>query len=79
MKRVSFCDYDIICSTYSADEYDRSNNDLPTLLLKYNAKDFGGEYMYELNNIYDDLMHYKNTEMKEAFEISHAHKLFVVN
>lgn len=82
MKKVTFCDYDIIYSTYSNDEYDRKNDDLPTLLLKLNAKDFGGKYMYELNDIYDDLMQYKHTEMKEAFETSQMYqrfRLFVVN
>jgi hypothetical protein len=74
MKRVSFAEYDIICSTYSLDEYDRSNDELPTLLLKINARDFGGQFIKELDEIYNELFRYKNTEMKEAFEISQSYR-----
>lgn len=74
MKRVNFTDYDIICSTYSPDEYDRSNDDMPTFLLKLNARDFGGEFIKELDAIYNELFRYKNTEMKEAFETSQLYR-----
>lgn len=73
-KQVSFCDYDTICYTYSAEEYDRHNDDTPTFLLKVNAKDFGGEYMKQLNEIYNELFRYKNTEMKEAFVTSQLYR-----
>lgn len=78
MKTVSFSDYDIICSTYSYDEYDRSNDDLPTFFLKVNAKDFGGNFLKELNEIYDELFKYKNTEMKDAFETSQLYRRKIV-
>lgn len=74
MKKVTFFDYPIIWTTYSSYEYDRVNGDLPTLLLKFNAKDFGGEYMYQLNKVYNELNVYKNTEMKEAFVTSQMYK-----
>lgn len=74
MKRVTFFEYPIIWYTYSAEEYDRSNDDLPCLLLKFNARDFGGYYTKELETIYQELNMYKNTEMKEAFETSQMYK-----
>jgi hypothetical protein len=73
-KQISFCDYDTIYSTYSPDEYDRRNNDIPTFLLKVYAKDFGGKYLKKLNEIYDELFMYKNTEMKKAFETSQLYR-----
>lgn len=74
MKQVTFFEYPIIWSTYSSEDYDRSNDDLPCLLLKLNAKDFGGYYRKELESIYNELNIYKNTEMKEAFQTSQLYK-----
>lgn len=73
-KKVSFCDYDTIYSTYSSNEYDRGNDDMPTFLLTVNAKDFGGKYMKQLSEIYNELFRYKNTDMKEAFETSQLYR-----
>jgi|688.fasta_scaffold511717_2 hypothetical protein len=73
-KQVSFCDYDIISSTYSSDEYDRSNDDMPTFLLKLNASNFGGKYLKQLKEIHIELFRYKNTDMKEAFETSQLYR-----
>jgi hypothetical protein len=78
MKTVTFCDYDIISSTYSADEYDRSNDDMPTFVLKLNANNFGGEYLKQLKEIYNELFRYKNTDMKDAFETSQLYRRKIV-
>jgi len=43
-------------------------------MLKFNAKDFGGYYIKELESIYHELNVYKNTEMKEAFETSQLYR-----
>jgi hypothetical protein len=77
-KKVRFCNYDIFSSTYSSDEYDRSNDDMPTFLLKLNARDFGGKYIKQLNEIYNELFRYKNTDMKEAFETSQLYRRKIV-
>lgn len=74
IKQVRFCDYDIISSTYSADEYDRSNDNMPTFVLKLNANNLGGEYLKQLKEIYNELFRYKNTDMKEAFETSQLYR-----
>ena len=62
-KSVKFLEINIIYYTYSGEEYDRSNNDLPTLLLKLNARDFGGHFKTELMAIYHELNVYKKNEM----------------
>jgi len=78
-KKVTFCAYELIHYTYSRDDYDRGNDDLPTLILKSNAMNFGGEYMNALRDIYDELYEYKNTEMKNAFETAQLYKRRVMN
>lgn len=74
MKKVTFFEYPIIWSTYASNDYDRSNDDLPTFLLKMNARDFGGYYTKELETIYHELNVYKNTEMKKAFETGYMYR-----
>jgi hypothetical protein len=74
MKQVTFSEYDTIYFTFSPYEYDRTNNELPTLSLKSNAKVFGGFFVTRLHCIYNELLTFKNTEMKEAFETSQLYK-----
>lgn len=62
-KSVKFIETNIIYYTYSGEEYDRSNDDLSTLLLKLNARDFGGYFRTELMAIYHELYVYKKNEM----------------
>ena len=47
--------------TYTKEEYDRTNDDLPTLLLQSNAMNFGGKYYYDLMNVYREITNYRKT------------------
>jgi hypothetical protein len=47
---------------------------MPTFLLKVNAKEFGGKYIKQLSEIYNELCRYKNTDMKEAFKTSQLYR-----
>lgn len=73
-KSVKFIDLEsnlclsTIYYTYSNEDYDRSNDDLPTLLLKSNARDFGGYFRTELMAIYYELYVYKKNEMNKIIK-----------
>jgi len=66
MKKVKFSNNEVY-ETYSSEEYDRSNYDIPTLLLRKNAMDFGGAFLYEYNNIFWELAVLKRS-LEEAYK-----------
>ena len=62
MKSVQFnLDLNKVHETYNHEDYDRTNNDLPTLLLQSNAMNFGGKYYYDLMNVYREISNYRQT------------------
>lgn len=50
-----------VYETYNKEEYDRTNDDLPTLLLQSNAMNFGGKYYYDLMIVYNEIINYRKT------------------
>jgi hypothetical protein len=48
-----------VYETYTEEEYDRSNNNIPSLLLKMNAMDFGGKYYDDYMLICDEIRIYR--------------------
>ena len=66
-KSISFSDNFTLHETYSKEEYDRSNLDIPSLLIRINARDFGGQWCIELQNIEFELNFIKRTEMKTTY------------
>lgn len=65
-KSVKFKFFYELLETYSSSEYDRTNDDLPSYLLKLNSRDFGGIYTRQFHNIFHELNVYKKHEMEIA-------------
>lgn len=68
-KKVHFDKIDVIYYIKSLKKENEVNcEDLETLFIYYNAKDFKGHWSYILENIYRELDMYKKYEMKIAKE-----------
>jgi hypothetical protein len=63
MKSVTFSKKKYIYYTYTPNQYNRYNADLPSCRLKFYAEIFGGEYQDKLNQLYKDLNFFKQNEM----------------
>ena len=60
MAAVTFnLDMNQVFFTYDKNEYDRSNDDLPTYYLKRNAEKLGGKYKVEYVQMYNELKEFK--------------------
>lgn len=66
-KTVTFSENVTLYETYSKEEYDRKNTNMPSLEIKVNAKLFGGGWLRQLKNIQISLDYLKYTEMNLAY------------
>lgn len=64
---VKFSDEITLYETYSKEEYDRKNADMPSLEIQVNANLFGGFWTRRLKNIEFDLNYLKRTELYTAY------------
>ena len=73
MTSVTFnFDMNQVFFTYDKNEYDRSNDDLPTYYLKRNAEKLGGRYKIEYIQIFNELKEFKKTmiDLNKNIEVS---------
>lgn len=68
-KEVTFCDTCELCETYSLQDYDRKNDDMPSWLIQANAWR-GGEWMRKYVKIQEELRFFKRAEIRTAYENS---------
>lgn len=66
-KSIRFSDFAILYETYSKEEYDRKNKDLPSLLVEINARNFGGHWNEKLRFIESELNYMKQKEMQATY------------
>jgi hypothetical protein len=69
IKEVTFCDTYELCETYSLEDYDRRNDDMPSWIIQANAWR-GGECMRKYKKIQEELRFFKRVEIKTAYENS---------
>jgi hypothetical protein len=69
IKKVIFCDTCELCETYSLEDYDRRNDDMPSWMIQANAWR-GGEWMRKYVKIQEELTFFIRAEIKTAYENS---------
>lgn len=69
IKEVTFCDTCELYETYSVEDYDRRNADMPSWTIQANAWR-GGEWCKKYKKILEELRFFKRAEIKIAYENS---------
>lgn len=67
MKEIHFCDNTQLYETYSAEEYDRTNYDIPSYKIQSNIYN-GREWIRKFLKLQEELEFFRKTEMKTAYE-----------
>jgi hypothetical protein len=71
---VKFAEYVVLYETYSKDEYDRSNRDIPSFKIQSNATSIGGMWTKQFNKIKNELEKIRLYEMYQAYSNSLMNK-----
>jgi len=69
IKEVTFCETCELCETYSIEDYDRRNVDMPSWVIQSNAWR-GGEWWKQYKKIQEELRFFKRVEITIAYENS---------
>lgn len=69
IKQVTFCETYELYETYSVEDYDRRNVDMPSWVIQANAWR-GGEWCKKYKKILEELRIFKRVEITTAYENS---------